>query len=67
MQNLLKNWKTTSAGLTIVITAVIHLVFAINGHTLSEADCTTTIVSVVTGIGLIAAGDAGVTPPPATT
>jgi uncharacterized membrane protein YhiD involved in acid resistance len=63
LANLVKNWKTTSAGLTIIVTGAVHLVFAIQSKSITEADCTTTIVSIVTGIGLLAAGDAGATPP----
>lgn len=66
IKNLVANWKTTLAGLTTIITAGVHLVFAIQGHTLNEADCTTTLISLATGIGLLAAGDAGATPPTGT-
>jgi hypothetical protein len=67
IKNLLTNWKTTSAGLTIIIAGTVHLGFAIHSHSLTETDCTTTLVSLVTGVGLLAAGDAGVKPPPSGT
>lgn len=58
MQNLLKNYKTTSAGLAIIIGSVVHLVFAVKGHTGDENTWTTALVAIAGGIGLMFAGDA---------
>lgn len=38
--------------------ALIHLVFALKSHTADEAVWTATITAVLTGVGLIVAGDA---------
>lgn len=63
IKSLLTNWKTTSAGLTMIIGGIIHLVYAVKSHALTEADCTTTVLAIITGFGFIAAGDANVKPP----
>jgi hypothetical protein len=58
IKNLLTNWKTTSAGLGMIATAVIHLVFAIRKGSADESLWTTTFLAVMGGAGLVAAGDA---------
>lgn len=58
IQNLIKNWKTTSAGLTLIVGSVVHLVFAF--HTADEATWTASITAILGGLGLIFAGDANV-------
>jgi uncharacterized membrane protein HdeD (DUF308 family) len=63
LKNLLANWKTTSAGVTMIVGGAVHLVYALKAHSLTENDCTTTILAIVTGAGFIAAGDANVAPP----
>lgn len=55
MKNLLKNWKTTSAGVTMIVTAVVHLVFT--HKTADENTWTVSLLAVVGGIGLMFAGD----------
>lgn len=62
IQNLLSNWKTTSAGLGIVTTAIIHLVFQIKAGNNSEETWTVTVGGILGGIGLITAGDANSQP-----
>jgi peptidoglycan/LPS O-acetylase OafA/YrhL len=59
IKNALKNWKTTSAGLTLGCGALIHLVFCIKAGTATETVWTVTCGAVIGAIGLIAAGDAG--------
>lgn len=63
IKNLLTNWKTTSAGLAMIIGAIVHLVYALHAHTLAEADCTGSLLAIITGLGFLAAGDANVNPP----
>jgi hypothetical protein len=58
MQNLLKNWKTTSAGLIMIIGDTVHLVFAIANHQATEGVWTGSLVGLVGGLGLLLAGDA---------
>lgn len=71
IQNLLKSWKTTSAGITSIIGLVVHLVFAVRSHTADENTWTVSLVGIMLAIGLIFAGDASqsqpVTPPSTTT
>lgn len=56
--NALKNWRTTSAGVAMIVTSVIHLVFAVRHGTADETTWTTSILTTVAGLGLIFAGDA---------
>jgi len=49
--------------MTMLIGAWVHMAFALNSHTATETDWTTTLVATVAGIGLIAAGDAGTSVP----
>ena len=63
MKTIFANPKTSIAGITMILTGAVHLIFAAKAHALTEADCTTTLISIVTGIGLIAAGDAKPQPP----
>lgn len=58
-----QNWKTTSAGLTMIAGAVIHLVFTIKASTADANDWTVSIATIIGGVGLIFAGDAGAPPP----
>lgn len=57
-KNLLKNWKTTAAGLTTIAGSVVHLIFSVRAGTADEAVWTATLTAVVLGVGLILAGDA---------
>ena len=60
MNNLFRNWKTTSAGLLMIGGAIIHLVFAIISKTANENTWTIALFAVVGGIGLMFAGDSSV-------
>lgn len=57
MTNLINNWKTSSAGIVLILTGLIHIGFGILHKSINETDFTTTMVSIVTGVGLIVAGD----------
>lgn len=57
--NALDNWKTTSAGLIMIIGSVVHMVFAIRGDTATEGVWTASLTAIIGGIGLIFAGDSG--------
>lgn len=63
MNNLLNNWKTTSAGLTIMIGSAVHLIFAVRNHTADETTWTNALIAMVGGMGLVYAGDASATNP----
>ena len=63
IKNALTNWKTTSAGLSMIVGAVVHLVFAVKAGTANENTWTTAILAAIGGIGLITAGDATAKPP----
>jgi hypothetical protein len=64
MKNLLQNWKTTSAGLSMILGSVVHLGFAIKNHTADETTWTTTSIAIIGGLGLLFAGDANPTGQP---
>jgi hypothetical protein len=66
LKQALNNWKTTSAGLTMIAGAVVHLCFAVKGGTLNENGVTIAVGAILGGLGLIFAGDAGA-PTPTTT
>lgn len=57
VKNMIKNWRTTAAGLSMIITALCHLGFGWYHMALDEQATTTTILGVVCGVGLILAGD----------
>jgi len=58
MKNLLTNWKTTFAGISMIITAVTHLVFMVNSGEADPAVWKNDLIAVAGGLGLIFAGDA---------
>lgn len=62
IKNLINNWKTTSAGLLMIIGSIVHLVFAVREKTADENTWTISLTAIVGGIGLIVAGDASATP-----
>lgn len=64
IKNALNNWKTTSAGLTMIIGSAVHLVFAVKGGTANENTWTISLTAICGGIGLIYAGDAAKPTPP---
>lgn len=51
------NWRTTSAGLTMIIGSTTHLVFAVRAKTADENTWTTSLLAVAGGIGLIFSRD----------
>lgn len=58
IRNLLNNWKTTSAGLTMIIGSTVHLVFTVRAGTATETVWTVSLTAIVGGLGLMFAGDA---------
>lgn len=57
----MKNWKTTSAGITMIVGGITGLYFAIKTQTVNEGTITATLTAVLGGIGLIYAKDNNVT------
>ena len=58
IQNLLANWKTTSAGLTMIVGSTVHLIFQVRAGTANENTWTISLTAIIGGIGLLVAGDA---------
>jgi uncharacterized membrane protein HdeD (DUF308 family) len=56
----MKNWKTTSAGITLIVTGVISFYFAFKSTSLNEATITGVLTAVLGGIGLIFGADSEV-------
>ena len=59
-----KNWKTTSAGILLIIGGVTRLVFAIVHKQFTEESVTTTSTAILTGLGMLLAKDFDVTGTP---
>lgn len=58
IENLITNWRTTSAGVTLIITNGVHLAMAVKSGSANENTWVLSLTGIVTGIGLILAGDA---------
>ena len=52
-----RSWKTTSAGLTMLITSVVALVMALRSEHADQTVVTTAIGGIVGGLGLLVARD----------
>ena len=61
MNSILANWKTTSAGVAAILTALADMATAFS-HGNITANLSTDITAIVAGVGLIFAGDANPTP-----
>jgi hypothetical protein len=61
IKQLMANWKTTSAGLTMIFGSVIHLIFSTKAHTGDETTWTLSAGTIIGGLGLIFAGDSSTT------
>jgi hypothetical protein len=57
----MKNWKTTSMGISMIIGSIVGFYFAWKSNTLNEATVTACVTSLLGGIGLVLGKDAGVT------
>jgi len=51
------SWKTTSAGITMVVGGIVGIYFSIKNGTFNEAVATTSLGGILGGIGLICARD----------
>lgn len=63
MNRLLSNWKTTSAGLALLVGAIVHLVFAIKHDRADETTWNSSLLTLIAAIGLMFAGDASASIP----
>lgn len=54
------SWKTTSTGLLAIIGGIVRLIFAVKAGNLSEEAVMTILTTIITGVGLLAARDNGV-------
>lgn len=57
----MKNWKTTSTGITMVVAGIVGLYFAAKAGNITEGTVMAGLTSVLGGIGLILAKDSNVT------
>lgn len=57
----MKNWKTTSTGITMIVGAVIGVYFAYKNNQINEATLTTAITAFLGGVGLLCSKDYNVT------
>ncbi len=59
LRNLFHNWKSTSAGITLIVGAIIHIIFLVLKKTpVTEADVMLAVGGILGGIGMIATADA---------
>lgn len=61
MKNFAASWKTTSAGIIMIIAAMFGLYTAYKSNTLNETTLTAGVGGILGGIGLIFAKDGNVT------
>jgi hypothetical protein len=61
VQRIFKNWKSFSAGLSMVILALIHLLFSIKAGKNDETLWSITLAAMIGGAGLIGSAFEGVT------
>lgn len=55
------SWKTTSTGLVTILGGIVRLCFAVKAGNVTEEAVMTTLIAIVTGLGLIYARDNNVT------
>lgn len=55
------SWKTTSAGIAMIVGAIIGFIFAIKAGSLDEAKAVALSTALLGGVGLIFAKDGNVT------
>jgi len=58
IQSIKSNWKTSYAGIAMIVGALTHLGFAIKNGTLSQTMVISEVMACFTGWGLLEAGDA---------
>jgi hypothetical protein len=54
----MKDWKTTSAGISMIVGAIVGVYFAITTGTLDAVAITAATTAILGGIGLLVAKDA---------
>lgn len=59
--NTATSWKTTSAGILMIVGGVVGLFFAFKNNSLNEASIMAGATAIVGGIGLMKAKDSNVT------
>ena len=57
LKRLIENYKTTSAGILMIVGSIVHLLF---NHPLTEPMVMMGVTAIVGGLGLLFAGDANV-------
>jgi uncharacterized membrane protein HdeD (DUF308 family) len=56
-----KNWKTTSAGIIMIVGGIVRMFFAFKNGNITEESILTATTAVLGGIGLVFAKDSNVT------
>ena len=57
----MKNWKTSSAGIVMIVGGVVRFYFAVKSGNFSEEAIMTSVTAILGGIGLLFAKDSNVT------
>ncbi len=55
------NWKTTSAGILMIVGGVVRFIFALKTGMFTEEAVMTTVTAILGGVGLLLAKDGDVT------
>jgi hypothetical protein len=63
IQNCLRNWKTTSAGLALIVGSSIHGFYAVSHGSANENTYQTWAAAMLTGLGFLVSADGWGSPP----
>lgn len=53
----MKNWKTTSSGILLIVGAIVAIVFSAIAGTITQGEIMTSVTAILAGIGLFFAKD----------
>jgi hypothetical protein len=63
IKNLAASWKTTSAGIVMIVGSVVHLIYSYKSAADPEALWNTAVLGILAGLGLLFAGDSSQSAP----
>jgi H+/Cl- antiporter ClcA len=58
----MKNWKTTSSGIVLIVGALVAIIFSAIAGTITQDEIMTSVTAILAGIGLFFAKDSDTTP-----
>jgi hypothetical protein len=54
----MKDWKTTSSGVLLIVGAIVAIIFSVISGTITQVEIMTAATAILAGIGLLFAKDA---------